>query len=113
MNDDISRPLIFQDEHFSCLSCVVSWLDACKALPGNKGKLSKQTFTSIKHFCAVLHEINNYLSEYGVKYFSSSFLQTDPLEIQLCIYRMMSGSNYYVTYLQILETERAKKYSIF
>ena len=57
-------------------------------------------------------EITNYLSEYCVfKYLLSSFLQTDPLEYHFGLYRMMSGSNYHVTYLQILETERRLKLS--
>ena len=74
LNDEFSRPLIFQDERFSFLACVVSWLEAWQALPGDKGQLSKQTFTSIKHSCTALPEITNYLSEYcGFKYLLSSF----------------------------------------
>ena len=44
----------------------------------------------------------------GFKYV---FLQTDPLEHHFGLYRMMSGSNYHISYLQILETERRLKLS--
>ena len=75
LNDDISRHLIFPDERFSFLACVVTWLKTWQALPGDKVKLSKQTFTSIKHSCTVLPEITNYLTEFcGFKYLLSSFL---------------------------------------
>ena len=36
---------------------------------------------------------------------------TDPLEHHFGLYRMMCGSNYHVSYLQILETERRLKLS--
>ena len=39
------------------------------------------------------------------------FPQTDPLEHHFGLYRMMSGSNYHVSYGQILETERRLKIS--
>ena len=41
----------------------------------------------------------------------SSFLQTDPLEHHFGLYRMTSGSNYHLSYPQILETERRLKLS--
>ena len=41
MNNDMSRPLTYQDERFSLLACVVIWLETWLALPGNVGKLSK------------------------------------------------------------------------
>ena len=112
LNDDISRPLTFQDERFSFLACVVFWLEAWQALPNNMGKLSKQTFTSFKHACTVLPQITNHLTGHcGFTYLLSSFLQTDPLEHHFGLYRMMSGSNYHISYLQIFETERRLKIS--
>ena len=47
----------------------------------------------------------------GFTYLLSSFLQTDPLEHHFGLYRMMSGSNYHISYLKILETERRLKIS--
>ena len=43
--------------------------------------------------------------------FLTRFLQTDALEHHFGLYRMMSGSNYHVSYLQILEAERRLKIS--
>ena len=113
VNDDISRPSSnFQDERFSFLACVVFWLEAWQALPKNMGKLSKQTFISFKHACTVLPQITIHLTRHcGFTYLLSSFLQTDPLEHYFGLYRMMSGSNYHISYLQILETERRLKLS--
>ena len=47
-NDDMSRPLTYQDERFSFLACVFIWLETWLALPGNVGKLSKQTHVHLK-----------------------------------------------------------------
>ena len=100
------------DERFFFLTRVAFWLDAWEALPGKLGKLSKQTFTSLKHACIALPEITNHLVQNcGFSYVLSSFLQTDPLEQHFGLYRMMSGSNYHISYLQILETERRLKLS--
>ena len=91
LNDDMSRPLTYQDEEISFLACVVIWLETWLALPGNVGKLSKQTFTSFKHACIVLPQITNHLTGFcGFNYLLTSFLQTDPLEHHFGLYRMMS-----------------------
>ena len=102
----------FDDERFGFLSRVVYWLDAWQAFPEKGGKVSKQTFTSIKHACLVLPQITNFLTEHcGYSYLLTSFLQTDPLEHHFGLYRMMSGANYHISYLQILESERRLKVS--
>ena len=62
LNDDMSRPLTYQDKRFSFFTCVVIWLETWLALPRNMGKLSKQTFTSFKHACTVLPQIINHLT---------------------------------------------------
>ena len=74
LNDDTSRPLTYQDERFPFLACVVIWLETWLALPGNVGKLSKQTFTSFKHACTVLPQITNHLTGFcGFNYLLTSF----------------------------------------
>ena len=91
---------------------IAFWLDAWEALPGKLGKLSKQTFTSVKHACIALPQITNHLIQNcGFSYVLSYFLQTDSLEHHFGLYRMMSGSNYHISFLQILETERRLKLS--
>ena len=73
LNDDISRPLTYQDERFPFLACVVIWLETWLALPGNVGKLSKQTFTSFKHACTELPQITNHLTGFcGFNYLLTS-----------------------------------------
>ena len=73
-------------------------------LPEKEGKLSKQTFTSFRHARLVIPQITNYLKKCGYSYLLTSFLQTDPLEHHFGLYRMMSGANYHVFCLQILES---------
>ena len=112
LNDSLSRPLISNDDRFIFLMRIVYWLDAWQSLPEKGGKLSKQTFTSFRHECLVLPQISNFLTENcGYSFLLTSFLQTDPLEHHFGLYRMMSGSNYHVSYLQILESERRLKVS--
>ena len=112
LNDSSCRPFPVNDERFTFISRIVHWLDAWESLPAKDGKLSKQTFTSFRHACIVLPQITNYLTEKcGYSYLLTSFLQTDPLEHHFGLYRMMSGANYHVSYLQILEAERRLKIS--
>ena len=112
LNDSLSKPLTFNDERFTFLTRVVYWLEAWQSLPEKGGKLSNQTFTSFRHACFVIPQITNYLTETcGYSYLLTSFLQTDPLEHHFGLYRMMSGSNYHVSYIQIFESERRLKIS--
>ena len=45
-------------------------------------------------------------TRYGFKYLLTSRIQYDPLEHHFGLYRQMSGSNYQISYCQILESER-------
>ena len=73
-----------------------------------------QTFTCFRYACIVIPQITNYLTETcGYSYLLTSFLHTDPLEHHFGLYRMMSGSNYHFSYIQILESERLSKFRIF
>ena len=112
LNDPLSSPMTFNDERFVFLTRIVYRLEAWQSLPEKGGKLSKQTFTSFRHACLALPEITNFLTENcGYSYLLTSFLQTDPLEHHFGLYRMMSGANYHVSYLQILESERRLRVS--
>ncbi|KAI6648566.1 hypothetical protein LOD99_8046 [Oopsacas minuta] len=112
LNDPAAQPFGFNDYRFSFLDRIVNWLDAWESLPGKDGKLSKQTFGSLRYACIVLPQITNYLTEtYGYSYLPTSFIQTDPSEHGFGLYRMMSGANYHISYLQILEAERCLKIS--
>ena len=110
--DDFSRQLFQNDERFSFLYRIVYWIDVWKALPGKGGKLSPQTFTSLKHSCLALPILVNFLtSECRFNYVLSYFLQTDPIEHHFGLYRMLSGANYHISLCQILESERRLKVS--
>ena len=110
--DEYSKQLVHDDPRFDLCHQIVNWLDVWRSLPGKEGKLSPQTFTSFKHTCLALPILVNHLtSQCGFAYLLTYFLQTDPLEHHFGLYRMMSGSNYHVSYSQILETERRLKIS--
>ena len=110
--DPMSKPLTSNDDRFILLTGIVYWLEAWQSLPGKGGKLSKHTFTSFKHACLVLPQITSFLTENcGFSFLLTSFLQTDQLEHHFGLYRMMSGANYHVSYLQILESEHCLKVS--
>ena len=112
LNDPLCRPLTSDDERFIFLTRIIYWLEAWQSLPEKGGKLSKQTFTSLKHACLVLPQITHFLTvNCGYSYLLTSFLQTDQLEHHFGLYRMMSGANYHISYLQILESKRRLKVS--
>ena len=113
LRDSFSNPLINNDERFCFLDKVVQWLDTWKFLPGKVGKLTPQTFSSFRHSCLVLPQIVNYLTSEtcGFAYILSSRLQNDPLEHRFGVYRQMSGTQYNISVLQILESERRLKLS--
>ena len=113
LRDFYSNPLINNDGRFSFLDKVVQWLDIWKLLPGKVGKLMPQTFSSFRHSCLALPQIVNYLTSEtcGFTYFLSSRLQNDPLEHHFGVYRQMSGGQYNISVVQILESERRLKLS--
>ena len=112
LKDDFSKPISSNDPRFSFLERVIKWAECWKALPSKNGKLSSQTFSSLRHSCIALSLIVNHLTQNcGFLYVLSSFLQNDPLEHHFGIYRMMSGAQYHVSFCQILESERRLKLS--
>ena len=107
LKDEYSNQLVLNDPRFDLCHQIVNWLDVWRSLPGKESKLSPQTFTSFKHTCIALPILVNHLtSQCGFAYVLTYFLQTDPLEHHFGLYRMISGSNYHVSYSQILEAER-------
>ena len=68
-NDDFSRPLYPIDSRILFLLNIVNWLDCWQNLPTVKGKLSPQTFTSLKHTCNALPLLVDMLcTKYGFQY---------------------------------------------
>ena len=112
LNDEFSKQLVLDDPRFGLITRIVNWLYTWRSLPGKQGNLTPQTFTSFKHTCEALPILVNHLtSQCGFSYVLTYFLQTDPLEHHFGLFRIMSGSNYHVSYGQILETERRLKIS--
>ena len=112
LNDEFSKQLVLDDPRFGLITRIVNTLYTWRSLPGKQGKSTPQTFTSFKHTCEALPILVNHLtSQCGFSYVLTYFLQTDPLEHHFGLYRMMSGSNYHVSYGQILETGRRLKIS--
>ena len=75
LNDSLSTPLNLNDERFIYLTRMEFWSDAWQNLPGKAGKLSKQTYTSLRHACIVLPQITNPLTNScGFSYLRIIFL---------------------------------------
>ena len=70
-------------------------------------------YTSFRHACIVLPKFTNHLTQYC--FFPTScppfYRQTNWNIISGYTDRMMSGFNYHISYLEILETERRLKLS--
>ena len=106
-NNPNLAPLRSSDQRLSFLEKVVKWLDTWRAIPTSNGKLTLQTFTSLKHTCIALPLLVRRLTvECGFEYLLTSRIQNDPLEHHFGLYRQMSGSNYNMSYSQVLESER-------
>ena len=109
----MSAPLSLNDSRLLFLKNFVSWLECWRALPTAKGKLSPQTFKSFIHTCKALPLLLELIcTKYGFKYLLTSRIQNDPLEHHFGLHPQMSGSQYHISYCQILESERRLQLSI-
>ena len=107
LNDEYSAPLTEDDWRFGFLNLISNWVERWNLTNGKNGKLSAQTFVSLRHSCITLPLIVSHLVQNcKLKYVLTSRLQNDPIEHQFGLYRMMSGAQYHVTYSQILESQR-------
>ena len=113
LRDEFLKPLVRDDPRFSFLERIVVWIETWEATTkANKASLTHQTFTSLRHTCITLPLLVHHLTNNcGFSYVLTSFLQNDALEHHFGLYRQMSGANYHISYLQILESERRLKVS--
>ena len=91
---------------------VIEWLVKWKSLSqaGGEGGLSRETHTALLHTMKVFLElIPHFLSNKGYSYLLIGKFQTDPLERRFSKYRSMSGTNYHVAVVQILQSEKKLK----
>lgn len=83
------------------------WLKNWRLTVPNSDSLSAQTFQAIISTNDAFVEMIPYMfSHYKLEYLLLGKFQTDDLEGRFGCYRQMSGSNYYISYIQLLESER-------
>ena len=111
LRDEFSKPLVLDDPRFSFLERVIVWIETWEATTkANKASLTRPT--SLRHTCISLPLIVRHLTNNcSFSYVLTSFLQNDALEHNFGLYRQMSGTNYHISYCQILESERRLKVS--
>ena len=75
-----------------------------------KSGLSKPTFVACELMCESLRNISSYLLNVcGFSYVLLGNIQSDVLEKRFGRYRQMSGSNYFISVRQVLESEKKLK----
>ena len=85
----------------------MEWLSAWEEIPGDCGKLSKETFTALQNTCNGLLAVADYcLSKLGLNYVLLGKFQTDCLEARFGQYRQLSGGKYNISLRQIFESEK-------
>lgn len=89
----------------SFASWIKSWDDMKQK--NREGGLSRETFFALYHSTLCMISISKYLLfELNVPYVLCGKFQTDNLEARFGQYREMSGSNYYISVQEILESEK-------
>jgi len=84
----------------------LEWLCAWDEIPGDCGKLSKETFTALWITCYGLREVADYcLSELGLNYVLLGKFETDSLEARFGQYRQRSAGKYNISLRQVYESE--------
>ena len=106
LNNDYCTPLTCDenDEKYNFLLRFQNWLEIWEALPG--GKLTRETFTAIKHTTYAITEITRYCKdELHMTYILPGKFQTDNLESRFGEYRQLAGGNYNISVRQLFECE--------
>lgn len=99
------------DMQVQFLNKMCHWLKIWRVSVPIINALTAQTFQSLITTLESLLEIIPYLfDKYRVDYILLSKFQSDNLESRFGCYRQLSGANYYITYLQILENERKLRF---
>lgn len=81
-----------------------------KSSSSRNGKLTNQTQLSLTHTCNALVKLCRYLLiDLKFEYALLAKFQTDKLERRFGRYRLMSGDNYHISVVQVLESERKLK----
>ena len=124
LNDPMSEPIkSIQDDNFMFLIKFHEWLTEWDKLynlkaiekknlgiPTKGGILSKETFFALKFTSNNIIEVIKYIFEtIGSSYVLLGKFQTDSLEAHFGQYRQMSGGNFNVSCMQVIEAESKLK----
>jgi hypothetical protein len=108
--DALSKPIVnVDDDRLLFLERFATWLQQWGS---GKGCLTSQTLRALTHTSVTIVHLVKYLfANFSVKYVLVGKLQTDNLERRFGEYRQMSGGNYNVSVLQVLEAEKKLRLS--
>ena len=101
-----------QDEKNNWLKSVSNWLKQWKQHHDahSTGFQTKETYTALLHtmdtFVLLFTEL---FEQYELHYILTGKFQTDNLEARFGLYRMLSGSNYIVSVIEVLQSEKKLK----
>lgn len=83
------------------------YLDHWDSMADIGGKLTKETFTDLKHTTNAIMELTSYcINESNMNFILTSKFQTDQLEFRFSQYRQLAGCNYKISVRQIFECEK-------
>ena len=95
------------DENYVFLNVFCDWLECWNSIPGNIGKLTKETYTALHHTTHAMIELTNYcIEELKMQYILPGKFQTDDLEARFGQYRQLSGGQYNISVRQVFECEK-------
>lgn len=99
------------DMRYQFLNKMCHWLKIWRLSVPSANALTSQTFQSLITTLESFLEIIPYLFDnYGIDYILLGKFQSDNLESRFGSYRQLSGANYYISYLQVLENERKLRF---
>lgn len=99
------------DSQVQFLSEMCQWLKMWRVSVSSCDALSSQTFQSLITTLEAFLQLIPYLFEkYKIDYILLGKFQSDNLEGRFGSYRQLSGANYYISYMQILENERKLRF---
>lgn len=111
-NDNFREPIRQGgDFQLQFLQKLSSWLKAWRINMPTNESLSAETFQAfIITVDSFIHLIHYMFSAYKVDYLLLSKFQNDVLEGRFGCYRQLSGANYHISFLQLIESERKLRF---
>lgn len=108
-NNNYAKPLTGNtdaDNH-KFLKSFSNWLEVWGKMDTVGGKLSRETFTALKHTTHAIIELSMYCTfVLKMNFILTAKFQTDKLESRFGQYRQLAGSTYNISVRQIFECER-------